>query len=264
MLFSADYRSTHKQEADEIKCPYNQLGILWKFIQENSDKRINVMAPSNDVIEKLIEQTDLVISIVKDNYTVTCGDLSLLRTMLDRGYHACLKYPVVDWESFDTLAKAGVSDIYIDGPLGFQCNRLAAGAKEHDVKIRVSPSISPNTALSANPNYNSFFIRPEDLHLYEPYIDIVDFHASTTGKEDTLFQIYKRGIYLYDLGILIDNLNMSIDNYTIAPEFAEHRLNCKQSCKIPGGHCQLCETQLQIASKIKQLMKDETSTLEVT
>lgn len=47
MLFSVSYKSAHKQEADEIWCPWNQLGLLWEFIKDNKEKRYNVLV--NDV-----------------------------------------------------------------------------------------------------------------------------------------------------------------------------------------------------------------------
>lgn len=144
--------------------------------------------------------------------------------MLNKGYHAYLATPVTDWETFLTLKRLGVSDIYIDGPLGFSMNKIVRG--KEDVKIRVSPSVSPNTVLSAESNLTSFFIRPEDLDLYDDYIDVIDFQTAKLEKENKLFDIYKRKSFMFDLALLIDNLNDSINNLYVTNDFGLERLNC--------------------------------------
>lgn len=256
MIYSVSYLSKHKQEAEEIKCPWNQLGLLWEFIKDNKDKRYVVRVMGQDIdFEKLYEQLDIIKS-TNVEYTVACGSPSLLQTVLSKGYIAYLDVPVTDWELFDILIHLGVSDIYIDGPLGFDCGRAFDSASGHDVKIRVSPSVSPNTMLAASPNENSFFIRPEDLYLYEPYIDVIDFQTSNIDRETTLFDIYKRASYLYDLNDLVYNLNISVPNPLISKDFAVFRLSCGQKCKIPGHHCYLCKNEIKAAINVEKLSKE--------
>lgn len=258
MLYSVSYLSPHKQEADEIKCPYNQLGLIFPFMQEFPAKRINIIANSTANLDKLYEQINLVKEATQ-NYTIECGDPSLLQIMLNKGYHAYLATPVTDWETFLILKRLGVSDIYIDGPLGFSMNKIARG--KEDVKIRVSPSVSPNTVLSAESNLTSFFIRPEDLDLYDDYVDVIDFQTAKLEKENKLFDIYKRKSFMFDLSLLIDNLNDSINNLYVTNDFGLERLNCHQICKIPGRFCPFCETHVKftetIANYLQESVKDD-------
>ena len=252
MLFSVSYLSKTKQKADEIKCPYNQLGVIWGFIKEYPDKRINIVAVSVDEedLDRLFREVDTVKSAVDDNYTVTCGDFSLLQTMLTKGYNACFKFPVTDWEGFGVLKSLGVSDIYIDGPLGFQTDRLIQA--KGGIKIRVSPSLSPNAAPSASPNLNSFFIRPEDLDKYSEIIDVIDFMESDLDRESTLLDIYRRRSFPYNLALLIPNLNIQVENIFIHDSFAANRLNCGQKCKIPGYSCHICENETRVTNQLLQ------------
>ena len=82
----------------------------------------------------------------------------------------------------------------------------------------MSPTISPTAAIiGIRPN--SFFIRPEDLSLYNKYIGVIDFKEPNQEKEDTLFSIYKRGSFLYDLKDLLDDCTFSVQNPFIKPEF---------------------------------------------
>lgn len=53
MLFSLNYKSAYKQEADEIRCPINQIGAVYNFIKENPSKRYNVSIISNESLDKI-------------------------------------------------------------------------------------------------------------------------------------------------------------------------------------------------------------------
>ena len=92
------------------------------------------------------------------NYTFATKTYADLHKMLREGKNAFLDFPVTDWETFNQLRDLGVSDIWVDGALCFQLDRLAKAKK--DVRLRVSPQISLN---NITPNPTSFFIRP-DFH----------------------------------------------------------------------------------------------------
>lgn len=255
MLFSLNYKSPLKQQADEIKCPINQLGLIFQFIKDNLDKRYNITISDSKNIDynKIIEQIEFVKNITND-YTVECGSAPLLFSLIDVGYNAYLRFPVQDWETFSNLKAAKVSDIYIDGPLGFQCDTLE---KAHDgVKIRVSPTVSANAALNTGSNATSFFIRPEDLYLYDEVIDMIDFKIDNDQeKEKALYEIYRRGTFNFDLNDLIEHLNISTPNSFIRREFGQNRLNCGMRCRSPASHCHFCQTTLTLANTTSDYLK---------
>ena len=244
MIFSVSHHSGHIKEAEEIRCPYNQLGLIFDFIKENPEKRYNIIINGDTTQQetnKLIEQVEYVKEVAKD-YTIECGNLMLLKDLLKRGYNTYLRFPVSDWETFTDLSNLGVTDIYIDGPLGFDTTALKKRRK--DIKIRVSPTISPNSSITGMES-NSFFIRPEDLHLYEDIIDIIDFHESDIDKGDVLFQIYKRGSFIYNINDLIAGLPR-VNNLFIKDDFAKTRLTCKQKCHVPGYRCKFCPSYFYV------------------
>ena len=117
---------------------------------------------------------------------------------------------------FNNLKNIGVSDIYIDGALGFQMEKI--GKAKGKIKIRVTPHMSPNAQWSSSDNENSFYIRPEDIDNYSKYVDILDFRDNSKDTEETLFNIYKRKIFHFDLnkGLIlwfkkfVDNLSYSV------------------------------------------------------
>lgn len=137
--------------------------------------------------------------------------------------------------------------------LGFSVPSLE---KLENVNIRVSPTVSPNAALGSS-DVTSFFIRPEDLSLYENAINIIDFKVTDQDKEDTLFKIYKRGSFLFDLSQLIENLNQKTPNKFIPQGFGKYRLDCGQRCKIPGRSCHLCQTELSYTNTMMKYFEQE-------
>ena len=255
MIYSVNYQSQHKATAQEIRCPYNQLGTIFKFIKENPNKRYVVMVPSDLTeieLKKVIEQVELVKKVAED-YTIQCENILQLQGFLSGGYNAYLRWPICDWETYSSLRDLEVSDIYIDGPLGFNIKKIAES--KGNTKIRVSPTISPNAGLTkAEKKSSSFFIRPEDLYLYEDVIDVIDFNiVGQQEKEDTLYNIYNRGTFVFEIHQLIEHLPFGINNLMFKSEFAENRLNCGQKCRIPGRQCHYCEKYFTIISQLTDI-----------
>ena len=193
-------------------------------MKEHKGRRYVVIHGEDGDFKTLVEQIDILKDIVA-NYTIECASILELKALINNGYPAYLKYHICDWETIISLVELGVSDIYIDSSIAFSMKNIKRACEEKKVKIRVSPTVSPNSSiLGMNPN--SFFIRPEDLKLYEKYIDVIDFKMTDQVKEDVLFDIYKRGTFYYNLKDLLDNCNFSVLNPFIKPEFGQSRLNC--------------------------------------
>lgn len=252
MLFSLDYRSKMRDQADEVRCPYNQLGTIFKFIKQHPQKRYIIVIDkeiSQQEQEKVVEQVHI-IAEVTSNHAISCHNLAQTVFFLNKSLNAFLAIPVSNWETFAYLRDLKVSDIYIDGPLGFQCNSIVQG--KENIKIRVSPTVSPVTVLSAQREPNSFFIRPEDLAIYNEMIDVIDFQASNLDMEEALFNIYKRGYFNFNIDQLILRLPYGVNNLAFKDAFAKNRLNCRQKCNIPGRSCHFCEKYFLLISQIQQ------------
>lgn len=71
-------------------------------------------------------------------------------------------------------------------------------------------------------------------------------------KEDSLYSIYNRGTFNYDINYLIAGLPQ-INNLLIGKDFAQSRLNCKQVCKIPNRSCHICSNNFLIIEKSLEL-----------
>ena len=251
MIFSVNHHSKYKKDAGEIRCPINQLGLLFEFIKDNPDKRYNITIKNTESISEKEEQQIELIKAVTENYTIKCRTVSQLSNLLFQGFNAYLSFPATDWETFSELQNLGVSDIYIDGPLCFQMNKIALAKK--NTKIRMSPTLSPNSSLTRG-EPNDFFVRPEDLPIYKA-VDVIDFNETEQDKEDALFSIYNRGTFNYSLKDLMVNLPYDINNLLFKEDFATHRLNCGQRCKEPDRSCHLCSNYFALIENSLKLAK---------
>ena len=253
MKFSARAAFKSLDNVYEIKCPHNRLADVYDYFkQEKVDKRCNVTYPEATISEEFIEQLNYIKAVI-ENYTVSCTNFGAMCELLDRGYNAYFAYPITDWEIFQTLKTLGVSDIYIDGPLGFQMPQIKNGKGE--VLIRVSPNQSSNASLSQGNNINTFYIRPEDLHLYEDVVDIIDFQVKDKDMEKTLLDIYSRGTFDHNLNLLIKQLSTEILNPFISKEFGERRFDCGQRCMVPGRACHFCDSQFKLTNTLLNYFK---------
>ncbi|MCM1324775.1 MAG: hypothetical protein NC218_11705 [Acetobacter sp.] len=158
-----------------------------------------------------------------------------------------------------SLVEWGVSDILIDGPLGFQMD--AINSKKENVLIRVRPQESPNAAICLGDNENSFFIRPEDVDTYAPYVDILEIFSDNKEQEEVIYNIYKRKYFKNDLSILVKQLKVSVPNPFIKTDFAEKRLNCGQACKgARSSSCRRCQRNFYLTNLVVNYFKAEKET----
>lgn len=249
--YSVNYQSSHTSEADEIRCPANQLGLIYKkLLSNNPNLRVVIQYTTKEDLDSQLP----FIKKLPNPYTISANSLSLVFSLLNSGEPAYTPMPVTDWETFSYLVERGVSDIYIDGPLLFQ--DLSLHRCKQRTLIRVSPTISCTGALPISRPTNSAYIRPEDLHSYQS-IDIVDFNPANQEQEDLLFSIYKKESFNSDISFLIQGLP-SVHNMLFTQSFAKFRKNCGQAC-LPVGNpksqCKYCGTAFTLASKSGQLLR---------
>lgn len=256
-MLSLDYRIRNKREqADEIRVPANMIGALFDFMKAHSNIRYNIQFDKETTIEdqKIKDQLEFVRQF---DYTICTGNILELRRLLEASYNAYFAYAATDWEMFDKLLQCGVSDVTIDGPLGFCENDIKDRVRFHEqhkpIYIRANPVVSLSALFLDKPaddGASSFFIRPEDSDKYG-YISFFEFPCDTLEKEETLFNIYQRQYFDYNLSLLIEQLTYEAPNKMIPPNFAEGRLNCKQRCKQRLSSCHHCFQNLFTANQLQ-------------
>lgn len=243
------YPNSHSlDEVDEINVNYDKtedLIALLDFCNEHKTQRINVFF--NDLEKSLNDNR------VKDvlDFQKEHIELQIYIRFPDRNqeldemlkvYNKSKFYFNIyanDWDKALGLINYGVSDIFVVEGLGFEIDKIAAIAHEHNVQIRVFP----NTAQSSwkeTDDLRKFWIRPEDLSYYEDYIDVCEFFIDRE-KQGVLLHIYRDDKKWYgDLKEIISGLEDKIDSRYLNPRFVRQRIQCGRSC-MKGGLCQMCD-----------------------
>lgn len=225
----------------EVRQSYNQLGSLAKQIKDNNF-RIIVETKEDCDLKKLFSQLEILEEKNVD-YTVSAETFNILNEILNRKYKAFLNYPIANWELVEEVKKMNMTDIWIDGPLGFDLPAIKKSVG--DIKIRIKPNGSTNW-LSYPMDITSFFIRPENLELYQEYIDVIDFQEHNEEKEKTLLEIYQRGYFNEKLNYLIPCADCEVSNKLIPEVFGKNRLQCQQKCKVGGRSCHSCPLTISL------------------
>lgn len=153
---------------------------------------------------------------------------------------------VGNWDVLQGLLSFGVTDMYIVEALGFELDKVSSVLKASNVQVRVFP----NVAQSGHPAYHSlysFFIRPEDVPVYEEYVDVFEFYGPE-NKQDIFYNIYAKDKKWYgNLNEMIVGFEEDLDSRFIIPIFGAKRVKCGKKC-FKGSACKIC-MRIQSASE---------------
>lgn len=144
------------------------------------------------------------------------------------------------------LIKRGVSDIYITESLAFNIAEVGQYCKNKGVNVRVIPNIAQYKIGFKNqiPDPYKFFVRPEDVEIYEPFVDVFEI-ISPLNRQSIIYEIYKNGQWMGDLGQLIVGFDEPFYNSGLVPFFGPERLKCRQKCM--QEKCNLCQQMKELS-----------------
>ena len=160
------------------------------------------------------------------------------------------------WQNVVDVCNTGVTDIYATNELGFDIIEVSTYCHARGVNVRTFPNVAQSSSywgfIGMDEKYNDdditkFFIRPEDLAIYEDYIDVVEFFGSLKDQ-DLVYEIYKSGKWLGKLGQIILGVKKDIYNRELSSMFAIRRLNCKKRCN--KTKCENCHFYEGLSSKL--------------
>jgi len=118
---------------------------------------------------------------------------------------------------------------------------------------RVAMPATLCAGVLADKNYEEIlrgsWIRPEDLHRYEPYVSVVNLSALEAPRPDLLLRAYTSGTFDGDLLLLLDRdyaslvAPMMFDNKSFPPEWGEGKI--AGLCAADCTHCGKCADTLK-------------------
>jgi hypothetical protein len=164
---------------------------------------------------------------------------------------------VNDWDLLNAFLAEGVTDVYIGDSLGFSITDVARIVHKRGAAVRTIPNIA-QSAAALDKSITAFFIRPEDIKRYEPYIDVFDF---TDKNQEVYYKVYAIDGYWYGtLNEIIIGYEGNADSRYIGPEFAVNRLYCEKKC-ARSPFCKICKSIEELSTKgekIEQLRNAQT------
>ena len=245
MKYALTYHHTtfEKDMFDEVIIKYNEINLhVVKFAQEKAKNVrlvLNVSEYKDDIEDTLdiIKQVASVHPAVAILLSLSQADFG--KKLQDAGIRFFYDKIAETWDELLSLVYAGVSDIYVGSELGFEIKDVASVCHSRNIRVRVYPNVAQTSAPFQNlPVITSFFIRPEDLKLYEDYVDIIQFFGPL-DRQRVLHQIYDRGSWMGKVSeIIIGGQELTLLNEAITSRFGAARLNCKKKCN--QHKCELC------------------------
>lgn len=151
---------------------------------------------------------------------------------------------------FQGLMDLGVSDIYIVEDLGFELKKLGPVAHAKDISIRAFANVC-QTSWPHKSNLKSFFIRPEDVPVYEEYVDVLEFYGDY-NMEKIMYRVYSKDKKWFgNLQEIIIGLSDELDSRYLLPQFARVRVGCGKRC-IKGTACNICEKIVVVSQTLEE------------
>ena len=145
-------------------------------------------------------------------------------------------------EKMICLCEKGLKDIYVLGQLGFCMKSAREIADRYKVNIRLVPNLASLSYftfahISEEQNLTAFWVRPEDLYMYNEYVDFIEvYHGGDAKNQKVLLEIYKDSkIWNGELSAIIVGLG-DLDNRYLTSEFTKARINCEKKCMLCKCH----------------------------
>ena len=234
------------RQADEIKMQYEDIERIIDYIKEFPDKTIIYEIPKNviDVNWKLLEAYAQEVTLV-----IALQDLRLIPKCLEYGLRYYWAYPITSYYELKGILELNPYYIFLGAPLCFNLEHVHNMTNAY---IRMCPNVAYDAYIPREDGICGAWVRPEDVGVYEPYINAFEFIADNLEKERTLLHIYKdNGEWPGNLNLLITNLKINVDNRAIPDEFGAIRVRCGQRC-MQYGSCHYCHSAIKFSEAVRQ------------
>lgn len=246
-------------KVDEILIRYDKnkiLELFTQFIPAHLNQRVIVQLMEENNIDTIVNNLKKIISIYNENKDIKF-DIQLpfynqkfMEELKDTNLKYFFKAAANSWDKFTGLISQNVSDIYITDELAFELDKVAEIAHKNNIKVRIYPNVAQSRWDKLS-DILKFFIRPEDIEMYEPYVDVCEFYGDKAQQIDTYYKIYQEDKKWFgDLQEIIIGLDSKIDSRYIIPRFAEKRIKCGKDC-LKGGKCEMCKRILDLSEQLE-------------
>ena len=229
------------QKADEIRVDYRDRETIFELVGKYPGKRF-ILFPGREPFNwEEIRKYNLA---CESNFVLNVRSVNEALIAKENNIKFMLNYEATSCWDLEGLVNLGAEYAYVGIPLFFDLKSAA----NYNIKLRAVPTIAYNHALPHENGIYGQWIRPEDVELYEEYIDVLEFEHCEIKREQTLYTVYAEDKkFNTRLDILVQDLGSNAINRLIPPDLAEARISCRQKCKT-GSSCKLCYNILSLAN----------------
>ena len=254
--------SPYLKEVGEIILKYRPgdtlIDSLTDFLQEHINQRIVLDIADLEEFFALHEEVELnqLLQMKEiDNWVLRVPNIPTEEQVKKLSRFPYFVNSYVDtFEQMQVLLRLGVTDIYVTNELAFDVKELHGYLAGKGVKLRIIPNIA-QSADEAAAAITKFFIRPEDIIEYDPYIDV--FEIGLENKKVSSYDIVAYKAYAIDkiwfgnLAELILKLDEEVESPYLHPNFAKRRLSCHKKC-LTGHPCNICSAYQELSKTLKK------------
>jgi len=220
---SSQVDKEYYKKAQEIRIKYKELNKLLDIYEINSNLSIILTITSQQKDEIQWNEIDKYNKMWQDKVIVETDSFDIMEACKLFNIKYFYAIPVNNFYDLKALIDLGCCDVKIDAPLTHMLDKL----DNFDITIRMSPNVAYYAYIPREDGVIGSWVRPDDVKLYEEYIDVFEFEDCDKRKEEALYRVYaEQQTWPSDLNNLITNLNFNANNRLILPEFGEIRMNC--------------------------------------
>lgn len=237
-------------EVQEIRVHYRDRKSIINLIEKYPNADILLYIEASDWIDETVK----INKMLQGKLIVAAHSIHDCILAKKNDIRFILNYPITDFYTLQGLKNLGAESVRLGPPLSFQLAKV----KALGVRVRANPTEAMIDDIPRADGVCGFWIRPEDIKLYEQYIDILEISTNDFKKDEALYRLYSnKKEWGGQLGEIIKGLNYLADNPLISPELAKRRIGCAQTCQ-EGSSCRLCYRVLDLANKDKiKALKNE-------
>lgn len=233
--------------ADEIRVEANDIVFsdkLHNIIINYPEKTICCVIPFDLIGEEL----NIIKAFNEEGCNFICAVSTLNHAMFckENNIRFYFNHYITSYYEMQAALDLGAEYIIPGASLFFDLPKL----KDKGVAVRAIPNVAYMDGFKRENGIVGSWIRPQDLELYDNYIDIIEFKdCNDIEKEKLLIKIYfEDKEWLGQLRDLITNFDYQGFCGLISSDLAKRRIKCKQRCQ-ENGICHYCKSSCDMATE---------------
>ena len=241
---SSRQQIAYLNQADEIKVQYKDRNIIYDFSQKYTTATFILETPLDTSVEINWKEIENYRTVTQDRLVLCLANLKDALECHNRDIPFYFGFAISSFYELQSLKSLGVRYVRLAPPLFFELDKV----KNIGIPVRAVPNVAYDAYFPHENGICGQWIRPEDVEVYEPYIEVLEFEDADLPKERALFRIYHDAHeWPGELNMLFTNFNHpGLNRLMPDKDLALRRTNCGQRCQA-GGSCRLCERYIWLA-----------------